>query len=191
VELADHTDEALVGLLTTHEVGALEILYERHVRAIYSLALKLLGEPAAAEEITQECFIKLWRRPDLFQAQRGRLLPWLLGVTHHRAVDRLRRRSLEQRHTVQGEFDVPSNGEGDPERHAWNRAREEVVGRALEHLPPSQRLALELAYLKGMTQVEIAASLGEPLGTIKTRMRLAMQKLRSMPELEALAADVG
>jgi RNA polymerase sigma-70 factor (ECF subfamily) len=191
VDCADQTDEALVQSLCAREMGALEVLYDRHVRAVYSLALKLLGEPAAAEEIVQECFLKLWRRPDLFQAQRGRLLPWLLGIAHHRSVDRLRRRTLEQRHTIQGEIDVPSNGEGDPERHAWSRAREEVVGRALEHLPPNQRITLELAFLRGMTQVEIAASLGEPLGTIKTRMRLAMQKLRAMPELEALAADAG
>ena len=191
VDYADQSDEGLVELLGRRDVAALETLYGRHARAVYSLSLKMLGDPAAAEEVVQEAFLKLWRQPHLYQAERGKLLPWLLGVTHHRAVDQLRRRRLEQRHTVDGEFDPPAGGEGDPEQHAWGRFRVEAVGRALAMLPPSQRVALELAYLRGMTQAEIAAALGEPLGTIKTRMRLAMQKLRAVPELAALAAEGG
>jgi RNA polymerase sigma-70 factor (ECF subfamily) len=190
-DYADQTDEALIELLGNRDVPALETLYGRHARAVYSLALKMLGDSTAAEEIVQECFLKLWRRPELYHASRGKLLPWLLGITHHRAVDQLRRRRLEQRHTVNGEIDPPANGEGDPERHAWGNVQTEVVGRALADLPPTQRVPLELAYLRGMTQVEIASYLGEPLGTIKTRMRLAMQKLRAMPELEALLTDTG
>jgi RNA polymerase sigma-70 factor (ECF subfamily) len=191
VDYADQADEELVSLLGRRDVRALEILYSRHARAVYSLSLKMLGEPAAAEEIVQECFLKLWRQPELYQADRGKLLSWLLGVTHHRAVDQLRRRRLEQRHTINEEVQPSADGGTDPEQHLWGRFQMEAVERALADLPPSQRLALELAYLGGMTQVEIAASLGEPLGTIKTRMRLAMQKLRAMPELADLVADAG
>lgn len=191
VNHAELADEALAGLLARRDVGALETLYARHARAVYSLALKMLAEPPAAEEVVQECFLKLWRQPELYQAQRGRLLPWLLGVAHHRAIDRLRRRRLEQRHTVHGEIDVPANGQGDPERHAWGRLCSEAVRRALATLPPTQRQVLELGYLKGMTQSEIAAALNEPLGTVKTRMRLAMQKLRTAPELASLVVEAG
>jgi RNA polymerase sigma-70 factor (ECF subfamily) len=187
-DYADQADEQLVHLLKQRDVRALEALYRRHARAVYSLSFRMLGEGAAAEEVVQECFLKLWRRPELYQPGRGKVLSWLLGVTHHRAVDQLRRRRLEQRHTVNGEVDSPS-GVGDPEQHVWGRFQVEAVARALADLPPSQRVALELAYLRGMTQAEIAAYLGEPLGTIKTRMRLAMQKLRDMPELAALMAD--
>lgn len=188
---AELPDEALAGLLARKDVGALEALYARHARAVFSLALKMLAEPPAAEEIVQECFLKLWRQPELYQSQRGRLLPWLLGVAHHRAVDRLRRRRLELRHTIRGEVDVPSSGHDDPERHAWGRLCSDAVRQALATLPPTQRQVLELGYLRGMTQSEIAAALDEPLGTIKTRMRLAMQKLRSAPELASLAVEAG
>jgi RNA polymerase sigma-70 factor, ECF subfamily len=194
VNRVDHgelADEALAGLLARKDVGALEVLYARHARAVYSLALKMLAEQASAEEVVQECFLKLWRQPELYQAQRGKLLPWLLGIAHHRAIDRLRRRRLEQRHTVSGEVDVPSNGLDDPEQHAWGRVQVEAVGRAIATLPPTQRQVLELAYLGGLTQSEIAARLGQPLGTVKTRMRLAMQKLRSAPELAALVTEAG
>lgn len=191
VNHAELADEALAGLLARKDVAALETLYTRHTRAVYSLALKMLAEQPAAEEVVQECFLKLWRQPELYQAQRGRLLPWLLGVAHHRAVDRLRRRRLEQRHTIQAEIDVPSNGQDDPERHAWGRVCSEAVRQALATLPPSQRQVLELGYLRGMTQSEIASALNEPLGTVKTRMRLAMQKLRAAPELVSLIVEVG
>lgn len=186
---AEQADELLAERLARQDVRALELLYGRHARAVYSLALKMLADQPAAEEIVQESFLKLWRQPELYVARRGKLLPWLLGVAHHRCVDRLRRRRLEQRHSFDGEIDIPSNGEDDPERRVWGQLQSEAIGRALATLPPTQRQVLELAYLRGMTQVEIAASLGQPLGTIKTRMRLAMQKLRALPELVALAAD--
>jgi RNA polymerase sigma-70 factor, ECF subfamily len=186
VDYADQSDEGLVELLARRDVGALETLYGRHARAVYSLSLKMLADPTSAEEIVQECFLKLWRQPELYQPGRGKLLPWLLGITHHRAVDQLRRRKLEQRHTLGGEIDPPAGSDGDPEQHVWGAFQMEAVGRALAALPPSQRQALELAYLRGMTQVEIASVLGEPLGTIKTRLRLAMQKLRGSLELAEL-----
>jgi RNA polymerase sigma-70 factor (ECF subfamily) len=189
VEYSSAGDETLVPLLHNQDVRALETIYARHSRAVYSLALKILADPTAAEEVVQECFLKLWRQPELFQPERGKLISWLLGVTHHRAIDLIRRRRLEQRYAADGEVDAPTGREADPEHLVWGRFQVEAVGRALATLPAHQRLALEVAYLGGLTQVEIATSLGEPLGTIKTRMRLAMQKLRAVPELAALAAE--
>jgi RNA polymerase sigma-70 factor (ECF subfamily) len=190
-DYADQPDETLVDLLEHQDVRALETIYGRHAGAVYSLALKMLGEPAAAEEIVQECFLKLWRQPRLYQAGRGRLISWLLGIGHHRAVDLLRRRRLEQRYAAGVGVEPLAAAEDDPEQRVWGNFRVEALGRALASLPRSQRVALELAYLRGMTQAEIAACLGEPLGTIKTRTRLAMQKLRASPELVALVRDAG
>jgi RNA polymerase sigma-70 factor (ECF subfamily) len=129
-------------------------------------------------------------------------LPWLLGVAHHRAIDLLRRRQLEQRHRVTApphangdgladlldNFGLTSN-EGDPQSRAGVFEQRMAIGRALASLPSEQWLPLELAYYKGMTQVEIAAALGLPLGTVKTRMRLGLQQLRKAPDLSQLWSE--
>ena len=183
------SDELLAERIARRDVAALEEVYERHGRALFSLAVKMLDDHQIAEEIVQETFLKLWQRPETYLPQRGRLLPWLLGVTHHRAIDRLRRRRLELRHATEpAVVDVPA-GPGDPFDEVFAGLRGEVVARALKTLPEAQRRAVELAFLRGLTHVEIADALGEPLGTIKTRLRLAMQKLRVLPELAALRPD--
>ena len=183
------SDEALAERIGRRDVTALEALYERHGRVLFSLAVKLLDDYHAAEEVVQETFLKLWQRPETYVPQRGRLLPWLLGVTHHRAVDRLRRRRLERRHSTEPAlFDVPA-GPGDPFDEVFAGLRGEAVARALETLPEAQRRAVELAFLRGLTHVEIADALGAPLGTIKTRLRLAMQKLRGCADLAQLRSD--
>ena len=179
-------DEVLAERLGNGDVRALEQLYERHSRAVFSLSLKLLAEREAAEEIVQETFLKLWQRPDAYSPERGRLIAWLLGVAHHRAVDRLRRRRLEQRYGASQQALEPIVSDRDPVDDVLQSLSGEAVGRALRELPTAQRIAVELAYLRGMTQVEIATALGEPLGTIKTRLRLAMQKLRGSLELAGL-----
>src|SRR6266508_94356 len=180
-------DAALVEALARGDARALELVYERHSRGVYSLALRLLSDGPAAEEVVQETFLKLWRQPSAYQPARGRLFPWLLGVAHHHAVDVLRRRQLEQRHRIAAPTSNNRDGltelldnfgmastEGDPQAG---------VG-AIE-----QRLPLELAYFRGMTQLEIATLLGQPLGTIKTRMRLGLQQLRKAPDLSRLWSD--
>jgi RNA polymerase sigma-70 factor, ECF subfamily len=196
-------DEAtLVASVSTGDANALERLYERHSRGVYSLALRLLTDGPAAEEVVQETFLKLWRQPTAYQPSRGRLLPWLLGVAHHHAVDLLRRRQLEQRHRVASLPHVNGDGltdlldslglassEGDPQSRAGGFEQQMVVAQALESLPVEQRLPVELAYYKGMTQLEIATLLGLPLGTVKTRMRLGLQQLRKTPELSRLWSE--
>ena len=185
-------DEAqLVAAIGRGDARALEALYECHGRAVYSVAFHLLGDTGTAEEVVQETFLKLWRRPEAYQANRGRLLGWLLGVAHHGAVDVLRRRKLEQRYrapvgdAVPGDansaFEVAGPEQDDPAAQITAGERTRVVTSALADLPPNQRVPLELAYYRGLTQSEIARALGEPLGTIKTRMRLGLQRLREAP----------
>jgi RNA polymerase sigma-70 factor (ECF subfamily) len=191
-------DVALVESVAQGDARALEQLYERHSRGIYSLAVRLLTDTTAAEEVVQETFLKLWRHPSAYQPARGRLLPWLLGVAHHHAVDMLRRRQLEQRHRATSNGDgTPASlenlglvsGEDDPQQHAAGFDQRDAIGRALAELPVEQRLPLELAYYSGMTQFEVSTLLSVPLGTVKTRMRLGLQQLRKVPELSVLWSE--
>ncbi len=201
-EPASIDDAALVGLVARGDAHALELIYERHSRGVYSIAVRLLGDGPVAEEVVQETFLKLWRHPSAYQPARGRLLPWLLGVAHHHAVDLLRRRQLEQRHraappSVPNGDDLAdaldgfglTSGEDDPQLHAGVFDLRHAIGRALAGLPAEQRLPLELAYYRGMTQFEVSRLLEVPLGTVKTRMRLALQQLRKVPELADLWSE--
>jgi RNA polymerase sigma-70 factor, ECF subfamily len=195
-------DAALVASVAQGDARALELIYERHSRGVYSLAVRLMTDGPAAEEVVQETFLKLWRQPQAYQPSRGRLLAWLLGVAHHQAIDMLRRRQLEQRHRVPQPTQANGDGlvdlldslgltstDGDPQSGAGALEQRLTIGRALASLPTEQRLPLELAYYKGMTQLEIATLLGSPLGTIKTRMRLGLQQLRKAPELTRLWSE--
>jgi RNA polymerase sigma-70 factor (ECF subfamily) len=195
-------DASLVASVALGDAQALELIYERHSRGVYSLALRLLSDGPAAEEVVQETFLKLWRQPTAYQPSRGRLLAWLLGVAHHHAIDVLRRRQLEQRHRApqaplasgDGLVDLLDNlgltsTDDDPQARAGAFEQRLAIGRALAGLPNEQRLPLQLAYYKGMTQLEIANLLGSPLGTIKTRMRLGLQTLRKAPELGRLWSE--
>ncbi|MFN8521478.1 MAG: sigma-70 family RNA polymerase sigma factor [Chloroflexota bacterium] len=173
------SDEALVERIRGEDVRALDVLYSRYSRPVYSLALKMLGTSEAAEELVQETFLRLWQRPETYSAERGKISTWLLGVCHHRAVDVLRRRRLETRHLESVQAEAASLFAEDPADDVIASVQGERVIRALQELPDAQRLVVELAYIRGMSQSEIADATGEPLGTVKTRMRLAMQKLRT------------
>ena len=202
VDRASADDSVLVECVARGDSWALELIYERYSRGVYSLAVRLLGDSAAAEEAVQETFLKLWRHPAAYQPQRGRLLPWLLGVAHHHAVDVLRRRQLEQRHrlttppSTNGDAMAEAleargviSNEDDPQLRAGTFDQRDGLGRALAELPIEQRLPLELAYYRGLTQFEVARLLGVPLGTIKTRMRLGLAQLRKAPELSVLWSE--
>jgi RNA polymerase sigma-70 factor (ECF subfamily) len=203
IDAARDEDALLVEDVARGDSRALERIYDRHNRGVYSLALRLLGDTAAAEEVVQETFLKLWRQPGAYQPSRGRLLPWLLGIAHHHAVDMLRRKQLEQRHRAStsptdASGDSVADGldnlglaasDDDPQLRAGAFDQRAAVTHALAELPVEQRLPLELAYYHGMTQFEVATLLGVPLGTIKTRMRLGLQQLRKMPELSVLWSE--
>ena len=181
LEYARALDEELIGRVAQRDERALEQLYEKYGRAIYSLVLRMLRDPSRAEEVSQEVFLKVWRRPESYTPGRGPVVTWLLSVAHHRAVDELRARrhdTLPIDGADGGGLEIVDDG-ADLADIAWVRERGLAIRTALVGLPQSQRHAVELAYYGGLTQREISDRLGEPLGTIKTRMRLAMQKLRA------------
>lgn len=180
-------DEELINGLKRRDEAALAALYDRYARPAFSLALKLLRDQGQAEDVVQEVFLTVWNRPEVYTPERGRFLPWLLGVTHHRAIDLLRSRTAEQRRRVTGEQRdlllelAPDPGHlTDPAAHATLRLEVQAVRRALGQLPREQQEALVLALMGGLTHTEIAERLGQPLGTIKTRLRLGLRKLRAL-----------
>jgi RNA polymerase sigma-70 factor, ECF subfamily len=185
-EYAQLDDETLVRLLVQQDVLALEALYHRYSRPIFSLALKILGDREVVEEVVQEVFLRLWTRAFGYDPQRGKLLSWLLTITHHRAIDELRRRRTQPEvEGLQEQLAAVEESDADPSRSLTQVEEREAVQRALAQLPEAQRKPIQLAYYGGLTQVEIAQLLNEPLGTIKTRMRLGMQKLRVLLANEA------
>ena len=178
------SDERLVGLLSVRDVKALETLYDRYGDYVYSVSLRVVGDVQLAEDIAQEVFLRLWRRPDLFDSGRGRFVTWLLSIARNRAIDERRSRGRRFRHEtppgVASEELLASAPAADPGDSALLSDDRIVVQRALSSLPPEQRLAIELAYFGGYTQQEIAYGLHQPLGTVKTRIRLGLQKLRAV-----------
>ena len=175
-------DAALVAALAADEVGALEQLYDRYSALVFSVALRVLHDHALAEDVTQEVFLRIWRQPASFDPARGRFISWLSSVARNRALDEQRRISRRRRAEDQDEDPVlrlPAEGRGDDPAHEAVLAHErQRVREAMRDLPEAQRTVLELAYFGGLTQTEIAERTGDPLGTIKTRVRLGMRKLR-------------
>ena len=178
-------DQLLLGLIAAQDQAALEAFYDRYVRQVYSLVLSILRDPGVAEEVTQEVFFSVWKRASSFNSERGRPATWLLSVAHHRAIDALRRQRRRGQRETPLEPDVenshPSEGEGPPEA-AMLMENKERVREALRKLPPEQQRVIILAYFQGLTQVEISERLEQPLGTVKTRIRLGMEKLRLVLE---------
>lgn len=186
-------DEAqLVRRIAEGEEEALGLLYDRLGSAVYSLCLRIVHDPGAAEELTQETFVRLWRSAASFSEERGRVSSWLLRIAHNLALNEIRRRQSRPIAAPADEWDAvvaaaaDPSGEGDPVVATGMRERAEAVRRALAELPPPQRQAIELAFFGGLSQAEVAAALGDPLGTVKSRIRIGMQHLRE----RLLAADV-
>jgi RNA polymerase sigma-70 factor (ECF subfamily) len=181
VDYSALTDEQVLEHLRDGESWAMAVLYDRYARLVFSLALKILNDRAASEEVVQEVFVKVWRRAGDYNPERGKFSSWLGGITHHHAIDELRRRRVrptaaEDESAV---ADVAADGPVPFESAVQSIDRERIC-HALERIPTEQRQPIELAYFEGYTQQEIADKLGEPLGTIKTRMRLGMLKLRGL-----------
>ncbi len=169
------TDLALVTAIRSGDQSAMGALYDRYSSIVYAVALRVLQETGAAEDVLQDVFMQLWRNPGAFDASRGNMAAWLAVIARHRAIDSLRRRRPENDIAdiiVSVEPDLASDADR-------SRAMEKVRG-ALQTMPPPQRSALEMAYFEGLTHTEIAEKTGEPLGTIKTRIRTGLVSLRKV-----------
>jgi RNA polymerase sigma-70 factor (ECF subfamily) len=173
-------DEDLMQLVAESDAGAFAVLYERHTNVAFSLAFRMCGKRAIAEEVVQDAFLSLWRGGSRYDRTRGSVRTWVLGIVHNRAIDALRRGTVHDRGRVSDEgieerLEAPERTDQEVSRR--DEARE--IRGALEGLPAEQSHVIELAYYGGFTHSEIATMLDTPIGTIKGRMRLGLQKLRS------------
>jgi len=176
-QLAHLSDEALVALAARSEQSALAELYDRYGRTAYGLALRILRDQALAEDAVQEAFLGVWRTASRFVPERGRASTWILTLVHRRAVDAVRRE--QRRRAVSLDRAAEPSVDG-VEEDAWLRFQRERVQAALSRLPDAQREALELAYYGGFSQSELAERLGQPLGTIKSRMFGGLSRMREL-----------
>lgn len=170
----DHQDDAaLIARMRAGDQSAMADLYDRYSGVVYGVALRVLANTTAAEDVVQEVFLQLWRNPQAFDADRGRLAPWLAVIARNRAIDHLRKRPPED------DIDeLPISTGVDLEDDAAQKLAIEKVRGVLAQIPVDQRKALEMAFFEGMTHTEIAGKTGEPLGTIKTRIRTGLLALR-------------
>jgi len=172
-------DGQLVELVAQQDAGALEALYDRYGRAAYSLARRILTEETLAQDVVQEVFLSLWRNARRFDAGRGTVATYLLSMTHHRAVDVVRREeNLRRWRTSDEGLELAPDPKARVEDEVEAFERRTEVRAALKDLPEPQRQALLLAYFGGYTQREVAALVGVPLGTVKTRMAAGMRKMK-------------
>ena len=167
-------------------MDALGALYDRYQRAVYTLCARVTRDSGAAEEVTQEVFVRLWRGAASFEAARGRVSAWLLRIAHNLALNEVRRRQSRPAIAYDADWSLESasvadaDREGDPAMAVWLREQATTIRQALEELPAPQRQAITMAFFDGLTQAEIAAATGDPLGTIKSRIRIGMLRLRDL-----------
>jgi len=181
VDYAKIDDERLIRLIVQSQEQALAQLYDRYHRLIFSLALAIVNDRATAEEITLDVFMRVWQKAGTYRADQAKVSTWLTHIARHHAIDVLRRRAARVDQFAVHWEDARSNSESsepDPQETVELSLRRERIYAALAQLPPEQKEALYLAYFGGYSQSQIAEVLKQPLGTIKTRLRLAMQKLR-------------
>ncbi len=178
-QIGEVSDAQLVTSIARYSEIALAEVYRRHGGAVYGLARRVLNNAHEAEDVTQEVFLRLWNRPDRFDPGRGTLRSFLLTQSHGRAVDAVRslnarrlRESGEARRTATAEYDM--------QHEVWDLAVADQVARALGDLPDDERRAIELAYFEGHTYVEVADLLGQPEGTVKSRIRNGMRRMRAL-----------
>lgn len=178
-----YDDPALMSLIAQSQEGALAQLYDRYSRLVFSLAFAVVHDRETAEEITLDVFMRVWQKAATYRPEQSRVSTWLTHITRNHAIDVLRRRaSRPEQHAADLEEETPryvTPGQS-PADSAEEATQRERVRHALAKLPPEQKQVLFLAYFEGYTQTQIAENLRQPLGTIKTRMRLAMLKLRNI-----------
>ena len=178
-EPAQTVDVNLLHAIARRDEAALASLYDRYRLILFGLLVRILGSREEAEDILQEVFIQVWRRAEDFDEQRGKPFTWLVTLARSRAIDRLRQLSARERLATATAQEAPAEA-SDAVQDAYRSEQKEIVAGALAQLREDQRQTLLLAYFEGLTQSEIAKRLGAPLGTVKTRMRSGMIKLREL-----------
>jgi RNA polymerase sigma-70 factor (ECF subfamily) len=181
-------DEDLLSLVVEGDAEAFATLYDRHARAAYSLAFRMMGEKQGAEDLLQDALLKAWRGATSYRPERGSVRTWVLSIVHNRGIDQLRSLASRRRTQERVEADAPRSQPSEAFSEAWRNSQRDRVREALGALPPEQLKVLELAYFSGYTHVEVADLLGLPLGTVKGRMRLGLKKLRDHFEARGIAA---
>lgn len=180
-------DEALIRLVAEAQENALSELYDRYSRLVYSVALNTLGDPDRAEDVTLDVFERVWEKAVTYSAAQGRVLNWLTSIARHRAIDLFRQsRSHHENLEIswqESESIALTNGNS-TEWEAYLEQRQERIRSAVAQLPPVQRQVIGMAFFQGYSHQEISVALNEPLGTVKTRIRLGMQKLRILLQEE-------
>lgn len=187
MKTSDFSDETLLRLMANSQTDALSELYDRYSRLVFSVAFQTLGSRELAEEVTQDAFLRAWQHAASYQAAQGKVVTWLASISRHRAIDVLRSQHVRpEGHSLSWDelpfwgLSESNSGANSIEDGLVKAGESQRVRAALAQLPPDQQKALGLAYFSGMTQEQIAAMLGQPLGTVKTRIRLGMQKLRTI-----------
>jgi RNA polymerase sigma-70 factor (ECF subfamily) len=182
VNRPERTDEDLIASLAGRELSALDVLYDRYHRVAFSMAYRVLGDRGTAEDVVQDAFLSVWRQAKSFRRDRGSARTWLMSIVHHRSIDKLRS------HANAPNF-VPIDEAQDRESElagtwhiVWSKLTGDAVRGALATLPTEQRKSIELAFFSGYTHVEIAGLMNVPLGTVKGRMRIGLQKLKGLLE---------
>ena len=174
-----HADEDLMGLVEVGDPDAFAALYDRHGRMAYSLAYRMMGEKHDAEDVVQDAFIKVWRSAGGYRVGRGSVRTWILSIVHNHGMDQIRSHATRGRMQDKVEASAPKSEPSEAFTETWKNIQQEQVREALK--------TLELAYFSGYTHVEIAERLELPLGTVKGRMRLGLQKLRDYYQVRGAA----
>jgi RNA polymerase sigma-70 factor, ECF subfamily len=171
-------DEDLISFVQANDPQAFATVYDRHGRAAYSLAYRMMGERQAAEDLVQDAFLKVWRAAGSYRTERGSVRTWILSIVHNRGIDQLRSRASRRRTQEKIEASAPTSQPSEAFAQTWRNSQREQVREALKTLPQEQLKIVELAYFSGYTHMEIAELLGLPLGTVKGRMRLGLKKVK-------------
>ena len=171
-------DKDLIFHVGHGDAQAFATLYERHSRAAYSLAYRMMGEKQAAEDLVQDALLKVWRGVGSYRTERGSVWTWVLSIVHNRGIDQLRSLASRRRTQDKVEASAPTSQPSEAFTETWRNSQREQVREALSTLPKEQLKILELAYFSGYTHMEVAELLGLPLGTVKGRMRLGLEKLQ-------------
>jgi RNA polymerase sigma-70 factor, ECF subfamily len=186
-------DEALMARVAAGDSQALEQLYARYSRLAYGLALKILANAEHAEDVVQESFWRVWNRAATFQSGSGQFAPWLFGIVRNLCIDELRKRQSRPPAIQNGPDDLTllsiPDAQPDLDTLSWDAERRRLITSALGELPPDQRQVIELAYFGGLSQREIADKLNNPLGTVKTRVRLALNKLKGVLQAHGIGQE--